>query len=69
MKGFPKDKVVPYVWEGIAGQTGKKVKPFDLAAMRTIDREAADKSVNFIRKNAEKKKPFFLYYGSSLNVV
>lgn len=62
MKGFPKDYEVPYIWEGIAGQTGKKVKPFDLATRRTIDREAAEKSVNFIRKNAEKKKPFFLYY-------
>jgi arylsulfatase A-like enzyme len=62
MKGFPKDQEVPYVWEGVAGQTGKKIKPFDLAARRTIDREAAEKSVNFIRKNAEKKKPFFLYY-------
>lgn len=62
MKGFPKDHEIPYVWEGVAGQTGKKVKPFDLATRRTIDREAAEKSVNFIRKNAEKKKPFFLYY-------
>ncbi len=62
MKGFPKDQAIPYVWEGIAGQTGKKVKPFDLAARRTIDREAAEKSVQFIRKNAENKKPFFLYF-------
>lgn len=62
MKGFPKDQEVPYVWEGMVGQTGKKVKPFDLAARRTIDREAAEKSVTFIRKNAESKKSFFLYY-------
>lgn len=62
MKDFPKDQEIPYVWEGLIGQTGKKVKPFDLAARRTIDREAAERSVNFIRKNAEKKKPFFLYY-------
>ncbi len=62
MKGFPKDQEIPYVWEGIAGQTSKQVKPFDVAARRTIDREAAEKSVNFIRKNADKKKPFFLYY-------
>ncbi len=62
MKGFPKDQEVPYVWEGIAGQTSKKVKPFDVASRRSIDREAAEKSVSFIRKNAEKKKPFFLYY-------
>ncbi len=62
MKGFPKDQAVPYIWEGVAGQTGKQVKPFDLAARRTIDRECAEKSVNFIKKSAEKKKSFFLYY-------
>jgi arylsulfatase A-like enzyme len=62
MKGFPKNQEVPYVWEGTAGQTGKKVKPFDLDARRMIDREAAERSVSFIRKNAEKKKPFFIYY-------
>jgi arylsulfatase A-like enzyme len=62
MKGFPKDREIPYVWEGITGQISKKVKPFDLAARRTIDREAAEKSVKFIRKNAESKKPFFLYF-------
>lgn len=62
MEGFPKDQEIPFVWEGIVGETSKKVKAFDLAARRTIDREAAEKSVEFIRKNAEKKKPFFLYY-------
>lgn len=62
MKGFPKDRDIPFVWEGVAGQTGKKVKPFDMAARRTIDRECAEKSVNFIKKNAAKKSPFFLYY-------
>jgi arylsulfatase A-like enzyme len=62
MKDFPKTQEIPYIWEGVAGQTSKKVKPFDLITRRTIDREAAEKSVNFIRKNAEKKKPFFLYY-------
>jgi len=62
MKGFPKHEDVPYIWEGVVGQASKKVKPFDLATRRTIDREAAEKSVEFIRKNVEKKKPFFLYY-------
>ncbi len=62
MKGFPKDREAPYIWESVAGQMAQKVKPFDLATRRTVDREAAERSVNFIRKNAEKKKPFFLYY-------
>lgn len=62
MKGFPKNEDIPYIWEGVAGQRSKKVKPFDLITRRTIDREAAERGVNFIRKNAEKHKPFFLYY-------
>jgi hypothetical protein len=62
MENYPKSEEIPYIWEGIAGQTSKKVKEFNLEARRTIDREAAEKSVSFIRKNVEKKKPFFLYY-------
>jgi arylsulfatase len=62
MKGFPKDEDIPYIWEGITGQISKKVKPFDLVTRRTIDREAAERGVHFIRMNAEKRKPFFLYY-------
>lgn len=61
MEGFPKDIPIPYVWEGIAGSPSKKVKPFDLNARRTIDREAAERGVAFIKKNAN-KKPFFLFY-------
>lgn len=62
MENYPKSEEIPYIWEGIAGQTSKKVKEFNLEARRTIDREAAEKSVSFIRKNVENKKPFFLYY-------
>ncbi len=62
MKGFPANQEIPYIWEGIAGQVSKKVKPFDLQSRRTIDREAAEKGVKFIRKNVANKKPFFLYY-------
>ncbi len=62
MKGFPKDQEVPFIWEGVAGQVSKKVKPFNVESRRTIDREAAEKSVSFIRKNVANNKPFFLYY-------
>jgi arylsulfatase A-like enzyme len=62
MKGFPKNQEIPYIWESVAGQTSKKVKPFDLNTRRTIDREAAEKSVDFIRRNAAKHNPFFVYY-------
>lgn len=62
MKGFPKEEEIPYIWEGVAGQDSRKVKTFDLETRRTIDREAAEKSVSFIRKSVAKKQPFFLYY-------
>jgi arylsulfatase A-like enzyme len=63
MEGFdPKTQPTPYVWEGSVGSPSKKVKPFDLNARRTMDREAAERSISFMKKNAEKGKPFFLYY-------
>jgi arylsulfatase len=63
MEGFdPTLQPEPYIWEGIAGSDSKKVKPFNPETRRTIDREAAEKSIEFIKENAEKNKPFFLYY-------
>lgn len=63
MEGFDSEtQPVPYVWEGSVGSPSKKVKPFDLQARRSIDREAAERSIAFIKKNADKSKPFFLYY-------
>lgn len=62
-KGFdPNKQEIPYIWEGAVGATSKKIKPYDLAARRTIDRELAEKGVAFMEKNAQQKKPFFLYY-------
>lgn len=62
-EGFdPSKEEVPYIWEGKAGEAAKKVKPFDLETRRTIDREAAERGVAFMEKNAKDKKPFFLYY-------
>ncbi|UII80628.1 sulfatase-like hydrolase/transferase [Flagellimonas sp. CMM7] len=63
MEGFdPSLQPAPYIWEGNAGTVSKKVKPFNQKTRRTIDREAAERSIAFIKKNAEKDKPFFLYY-------
>ncbi len=63
MEGFdPSLQPEPYIWEGTAGSDSKKVKPFNPDTRRTIDREAAEKGVAFIKENAEKNKPFFLYY-------
>ena len=63
MEGFdPTTQATSYVWEGLTGSPSTKVKSFDLEARRTIDREAAERSIAFMKKNADKGKPFFLYY-------
>lgn len=60
--GFdPATQETPYVWAGTAGAPAKKVKPFDLAARRTLDREVAERGVAFIEKHARQGRPFFLY--------
>jgi arylsulfatase A-like enzyme len=53
---------VPYIWEQKAGEPAKKVKVFDLDSRRTLDREAAIKSVEFMERSVAAKKPFFLFY-------
>jgi arylsulfatase len=53
---------VPHIWEGRAGEPSRKVKPFDLNTRRTVDREAAERGVAFIERNARERRPFFLYY-------
>ena len=52
----------PYIWEQKAGGPATKVKVFDLASRRTVDREAAMKSIDFMERNVRARKPFFLFY-------
>ena len=58
----PATSTPPYIWEGKAGEPSRNVKVFDLDTRRTLDREAADRSVAFIERNAKQNRPFFLYY-------
>src|SRR5688572_353760 len=53
---------IPYVWQGTAGSSSQKIKPFNLQARRTIDREAAERAISFMETNSKKRKPFFVYY-------
>ena len=63
MSGFHENmQPTPYIWKGIAGTPSIKIKPFNQETRRTIDREAAEHSITFIKENAKKNKPFFLYY-------
>jgi arylsulfatase len=61
--GFDSTKTpIPYIWEGKAGQPSRRVQVFDLESRRTIDRESARRSIDFMQRNVRDKKPFFLYY-------
>jgi arylsulfatase A-like enzyme len=51
-----------FLWEGKAGEPSRNVKPFNLETRRTIDREAADRGIAFMERNARDRRPFFLYY-------
>jgi arylsulfatase len=57
-----KEPGTSFIWEGRAGSAARNVKPFDLDARRTVDRESADRSVAFMERNVREKRPFFLYY-------
>ncbi len=58
----PATSEVPYIWEQKSGGPATKVKVFDLDSRRTLDREAAFKSVDFMERNVRADKPFFLFY-------
>jgi len=61
--GFdPATMEAPYIWQQVAGGAPTKVKVFDLDTRRTVDREAALKSVDFMERNVRAGKPFFLFY-------
>ncbi|MGH7677757.1 MAG: arylsulfatase [Gemmatimonadaceae bacterium] len=52
----------PYIWEQKAGGPATKVRVFDLESRRTVDREAARRSIDFMERNARAGKPFFIFY-------
>jgi arylsulfatase len=52
----------PYIWEGKAGQPSRKVRVFDLESRRSVDREAAQRSIAFMQRSVREQKPFFVYY-------
>jgi arylsulfatase len=51
-----------WIWEQRAGSAPRRIKVFDLETRRTVDREAAERGVEFIERNARAGKPFFLFY-------
>lgn len=52
---------LPTIMEGEKGQPSRDVKVYDLDSRRGIDADLVDKSVEFMQRNVDQKKPFFLY--------
>jgi arylsulfatase A-like enzyme len=52
---------VPHIWQGKKGNKSTKVKEFDLQARALLDSEIADKTSAFVKIQAKKGKPFYVY--------
>jgi len=50
-----------YIYEGKKGSTPKKVRAYDLEERALIDLEITKRSIDFMKKNVNEGKPFFLY--------
>lgn len=56
----------PMVWEGKKGEPSKPVMPLDLNVRPIVDEKyIVPKTVDYIKRNAAAKKPFFVYVGYS----
>ena len=57
---------VPMIWEGKKGEPSKPVMPLDLKVRPVLDGQyIIPKTVEYIKRNAAAKKPFFVYVGYS----
>ena len=50
-----------WVMEGSKGSTPEKVRPYRLDYRPLIDRELTDRAINFMQRQAQAEKPFFVY--------
>ncbi|HUN44594.1 MAG TPA: arylsulfatase [Acetobacteraceae bacterium] len=56
----------PMIWEGKKGEPSKPAIPLDLAIRPIVDEKyLIPKTIDFIRREAAAKKPFFVYLGYS----
>ena len=57
---------MPMIWEGKKGEPSKPVMPLDLNVRPIVDEKyIIPKTVDYIKRNAAAKKPFFVYVGYS----
>ncbi|MEJ2180964.1 MAG: arylsulfatase [Gammaproteobacteria bacterium] len=62
LRGFKESGVAEtYVMEGKKGKTPKKVRPYRLDYRPLIDRDLTDQAIDFMKRQAKAKKPFFVY--------
>jgi len=62
-EGFDSTRAeVPYIWEGRSGEPARRVKPYDMDTRRTIDREAAQRGIEFMEESVRAGTPFFFFY-------
>jgi arylsulfatase A-like enzyme len=56
----------PMIWEGKKGEPSKPVMPLDLTVRPIVDEKyIIPKTIDYIKRNAAAKKPFFVYVGYS----
>ncbi|MCC6243643.1 MAG: sulfatase-like hydrolase/transferase [Gemmatimonadaceae bacterium] len=58
----PRPNDSSFVWEQRSGSAPRRVKQFDIPARALVDREAAERSVDFMSRSVKAGKPFFVYY-------
>jgi arylsulfatase len=53
----------PYIWEGNANGSLRKVRPYTVDYRRQVEGDIARAAVEFIQRQARAQQPFFLYVG------
>ncbi|WP_018915133.1 arylsulfatase [Thiomonas sp. FB-6] len=60
--GFdPEAAEIPYIMQGRAGESSSRVEEYNLDARRRIDHGLVERSLEFMRRNHQAGRPFFLY--------
>lgn len=59
----PEVAEVPYLWKGRKGTPSEKTELYDLEAKRNLDGQTTDLAIDYIKRDASGKDPFFLYVG------
>jgi arylsulfatase A-like enzyme len=57
----PLTQKVYSIMEGRKGSPAKVVRPYDMKERKLIDRELTTRSIDFMKRQTEQKKPFFLF--------